>query len=101
MASGSEVEVALKTKELLNAQGKKVNVVSVPCFDLFLEQDKSYIESIIVPATKKIAIEAARGMEWYRFADELIGMNSFGASAPADKLFVKFGFSAEDIIKKI
>ena len=101
MASGSEVEVALKTKELLNAQGKKANVVSVPCFDLLIEQEKAYIDSIILPDTKKVAIEAARGMEWYRFADEVICMDSFGASAPAGQLFEKFGFTADKIAAKL
>ncbi|MDA7816932.1 transketolase [Sulfurimonas sp.] len=101
MASGSEVELALKTKEALNAKGTKVNVVSVPCYDLFIEQDKEYIDSIIDPSTKKVAIEAARGLEWYRLADDVIAMDSFGASAPAGQLFEKFGFSVDSIIKRI
>ena len=101
MASGSEVELALKAKEALNAKGVHVDVVSVPCFDLFVEQTKSYIDSIIKPQNKKVAIEAARGLEWYKLADEVIGMETFGASAPADKLFVKFGFSVEGILAKI
>ncbi|MCX6075739.1 MAG: transketolase [Campylobacterales bacterium] len=101
MASGSEVELALKTKEALNAKGVKVNVVSVPCFDLFIEQDKSYIDSIIVSSTKKVAIEAARGLEWYKFAEQVIGMETFGASAPADQLFEKFGFSVANILERI
>jgi len=101
MASGSEVELALKTKELLNQQGKKVNVVSVPCYDPFIEQEQSYIDSIVMPNTKKVAIEAARGLEWYRFADEVIGMDTFGASAPAGKLFEKFGFTPEAVAAKI
>ncbi len=101
IASGSEVELALKVKEGLNAKDVPVNVVSVPCFDLFIEQDSSYIDSIIKADTKKVAIEAARGMEWYRVADEVIAMDSFGASAPAGQLFEKFGFSAESILEKI
>lgn len=101
MASGSEVELALKTKEALNAKGIKVDVVSVPCYDLFIEQGKEYINSIIKQDSKKVAIEAARGLEWYRLADEVIGMETFGASAPADKLFEKFGFSVESILTKI
>ena len=101
MASGSEVGLALETKALLNAQGTKVNVVSVPCFDLLIEQESAYIDSIIVPNTKKVAIEAARGMEWYRLADEVICMDGFGASAPAPKLFEKFGLTADQIAKKI
>ena len=78
-----------------------MNVVSVRCFDLLLDQDAAYINSIIVPNTKKVAIEAARGLEWYRFADEVVVMDSFGASAPAEKLFEKFGFTAKKIAEKI
>jgi transketolase len=101
IASGSEVELALKVKEALNKKSVPVNVVSVPCYDLFIEQDKEYIDSIIKPDTKKVAIEAARGLEWYRFADEVIVMDSFGASAPAGQLFEKFGFCVDSILKKI
>ena len=101
MASGSEVHLALKVKEELNAKGIKANVASIPCFDLFVEQDKTYTDEIIKPNTKKIAIEAARGLEWYRFADIVIGMDSFGASAPAKDLFEKFGFDAKAIVEKI
>ena len=101
MASGSEVELALDVKAALNEKGVSVNVVSVPCFDLLIEQDKVYIDSIIQEGTKKVAIEAARGMEWYRLADEVIGMDSFGASAPAGELFKKFGFSVDSVVEKI
>ncbi len=101
MASGSEVALALEVQAKLAEKGIKANVVSVPCFDLFIEQDKAYMETIIKPGTKTVAIEAARGLEWYKLADELINMDSFGASAPADQLFEKFGFSAEAIISKI
>jgi transketolase len=101
MASGSEVGVAMETKAKLAEQGVAANVVSVPCFDLFAEQDQDYIDSVILPSTKKVAIEAAAGMEWYRFADDVIRMESFGASAPAGKLFEKFGFSADAIAARI
>ena len=101
MASGSEVELALNIKEKLNSIDVPVNVVSVPCYDLFIEQDASYISSIIQEGTKTVAIEAARGLEWYKLADTVIAMDSFGASAPAGQLFEKFGFSVESIIEKI
>ena len=101
MASGSEVELALKVKERLNGMDVPVNIVSVPCYDLFIEQDASYISSIIKEGTKTVAIEAARGLEWYRLADIVIGMDSFGASAPAEQLFEKFGFSVDSILEKI
>lgn len=101
MASGSEVALALETAQLLESRGVMANVVSVPCFDLLMEQSQSYIDSIITPSTKKVAIEAARGLEWYRFADTVVAMDGFGASAPADKLFEKFGFTAEAVAAKI
>jgi len=101
MASGSEVSLAIETATELRERGLIANVVSVPCFDLLLEQPQSYINSIIKPSTKKVAIEAARGLEWYRFADTVIAMESFGASAPADQLFKHFGFTAEAIASKI
>ncbi|ADR34945.1 transketolase [Sulfuricurvum kujiense DSM 16994] len=101
MASGSEVGLAIETAELLASRGVAANVVSVPCFDLLLEQPQSYLDSIIKPGTKRVAIEAARGLEWYRFADTVVAMDGFGASAPADKLFEKFGFSAEAVAAKI
>ena len=101
MASGSEVELALKVKETLNDMDVPVNVVSVPCYDLFIEQDASYISNIIKEGTKTVAIEAARGLEWYKFADTVIAMDSFGASAPAGQLFEKFGFSVDSILEKI
>jgi transketolase len=97
MASGSEVGVALATQKTLADKGVKANVVSVPCFDLLIEQDKAYIDSIVNPDTKVYAIEAARGLEWYKFADEIVNMDTFGASAPASELFEHFGFSAEKI----
>ncbi len=100
MASGSEVGLALKAGCELEKEGIKANVVSVPCFDLLCEQDSSYIDKIIDKNTKVLAVEAGRGAEWYRFADEVLGMESFGASAKADDLFEKFGFSVENVCKK-
>ena len=101
MASGSEVELALKVRETLAEMSVPVNVVSVPCYDLFIEQDSAYMASIIVEGTKTVAIEAARGLEWYRLADTVVAMDTFGASAPASLLFEKFGFTVESILEKI
>jgi len=100
IASGSEVYTVLSVSCLLAKQGIMSNVVSVPCYDLFVEQSKDYIDTVIDKNTKVLAVEAAAGNEWYRFADEVIGMNRFGASAPANLLFEKFGFSVENIGKK-
>ncbi len=101
IASGSEVMLAMQTACNLEKDGIKANIVSVPCFDLLLEQDKEYIDSIIDPTTKVFAVEAARGLEYYRFADVVYGMDTFGASAPASELFKSFGFTIEALTEKI
>lgn len=101
MASGSEVMEALQTSCALNDIGIKCNIVSVPCFDILCEQTKDYIDTIIQPNTIKIAIEMSSSRQWYKFADEFIGMESFGASAPANKLFDKFGFTQSQLKLKI
>jgi len=101
MASGSEVMLALQTACNLEKAGIKANIVSVPCFDLLVEQDKEYIDTIIKPNTKVFAVEAARGLEYYKFADVVYGMDTFGASAPAGKLFEHFGFTTEALEAKI
>ena len=101
VASGSEVALALDSAKELNSQGVATNVVSVPCYDLFAEQDKVTYERIIDPNTKVLAIEAATGVEWYRFADDVLGMSSFGASGKAEDVFEKFGFSVENVINRV
>ncbi len=101
MASGSELMLAMQSACQLEKDGIKANIVSVPCFDLLVEQDKKYIDSIIDPSTKVFAVEAARGMEYYKFADVVYGMDTFGASAPAKDLFNEFGFTIESIVKRI
>jgi len=97
MASGSEVMLALKAGCELEKEGLKANVVSVPCFDLFNLQDKGYKDRVVSPSTKVVAVEAAAGVEWYRYADAVIGMEGFGASGDAVELFEHFGFTVENI----
>ena len=100
MASGSELMPCLKAACHLAVLGIKANVVSVPCLDLFNEQDAEYKATVVDPNTKVLAVEAATATEYYRYADDVLGMESFGASAPADLLFEKFGFTQEGIMKR-
>jgi len=100
MASGSELMPCLKAACHLAVLGIKANVVSVPCLDLFNAQDKEYKNAVVYPSTKVLAVEAATATEYYRYADDVLGMESFGASAPADLLFEKFGFTQEGIMKR-
>lgn len=100
MASGSELMPCLQAACHLEVLGVKANVVSVPCLDLFNEQDAEYKAAVIDPETKVLAVEAARATEYYRYADDVLGMETFGASAPAGELFEKFGFTIQNITKR-
>ncbi|NHA98006.1 transketolase [Helicobacter pylori] len=95
VASGSEVSLALESAKILERENIPTQVVSAPCFDLLIEQDESYFKELF--KGKVLVIEASCAIEWYRFADKIIGMDSFGSSAKGDKLFEKFGFSVENI----
>ncbi|WRA91856.1 transketolase [Helicobacter pylori] len=95
VASGSEVSLALESAKMLERENIQTQVISAPCFDLLIEQDESYLKELF--KGKVLVIEASRAIEWYRFADKIIGMDSFGSSAKGDKLFEKFGFSVENI----
>ena len=97
-ASGSEVEIALAAKGLIEAKGHPTRVVSVPCFELFGEQSKDYQAETIGTAMVNVAIEAAVRQGWDRFIGNdgvFVGMDSFGASAPYKELYAKFGITAE------
>ncbi|MGN8490242.1 transketolase [Helicobacter pylori] len=95
VASGSEVSLALESAKILERENIPTQVVSAPCFDLLVEQDESYLKKLF--KGKVLVIEASRAIEWYRFADKIVGMDSFGSSAKGDKLFEKFGFTIENI----
>ncbi|MDD5549236.1 MAG: transketolase C-terminal domain-containing protein, partial [Sulfurovaceae bacterium] len=100
MASGSEVGIALDAAKKLDGFGIKTNVVSVPCLDLFNEQDSTYKSRVIDANTKVLAIEASSAVEYWRYADDVLCMEGFGASAPAELLFEKFGFTADNIVNR-
>lgn len=100
MASGSELMPCLQAACFLVPLGIRANVVSVPCLDLFNEQDAAYKAQVVDANTKVLAVEAATATEYYRYADDVLGMESFGASAPAELLFERFGFTKEGIMKR-
>lgn len=97
LASGSEVSLCLQAQELLESSGVPTRVVSMPCFELLCEQDPSYHKELFSGAV--LAVEAARGDELYRFADFVLGLQSFGKSAKGEQLFTHFGLSAENITR--
>ncbi|WP_198301102.1 transketolase [Vibrio tarriae] len=104
IATGSEVELAVAAYEQLSAEGKAVRVVSMPSTDAFDKQDAAYREAVLPAAvTKRIALEAGIADFWYKyvgFGGRIIGMTSFGESAPAGELFKLFGFTTENVVKQ-
>lgn len=104
IATGSEVDLAMKAAEVLDAEGTKVRVVSMPSTNVFDKQDEAYRESVLPRSvTKRVAIEAQLSDFWYKyvgFEGRIVGMNSFGESAPADQLFKLFGFTVENVVAK-
>ena len=103
MASGSEVELALGAKEELEKDGKSVRVVSVPCMDIFEGQDVDYKESVLPSSVRaRLAVEAGATMPWYKYVGidgAVVGMEGFGASAPAKTLFEHFGFTVNNVVE--
>jgi transketolase len=100
--TGTEVALALKAAETLEAEGVPTRVVSVPCFALFEQQPKAYQDAVIGRGTVRVAVEAAIKQGWERFIGEdggFVGMSSFGASAPAEILYREFGITAEAVVK--
>ena len=100
-ASGSEVQLALEAAEEL---GDGTRVVSVPCMERFWEQDGEYIQSLICNSSIKVGVEAGIRQSWDRLIGGhgiFIGMDSFGASAPADQLFEHFGITTKAIVDAV
>ncbi len=103
MATGSEVQLALDAATVLAEKGKNVRVVSFPSWELFEKQSKEYQDSVLIPTVKyRLAVEAGIQQGWEKWLGEngvMIGMTSYGASAPAEILYEKFGFTVENIVK--
>ena len=106
IASGSEVHVAMKAREAMQAEGIGVRVVSMPCMELFAEQDEAYRKRVLPGGSVRVGIEAGVRQGWDRWLlgergkwgrADFVGMDRFGASAPAEELFEKFGFTAENV----
>ncbi len=103
MASGSEVQLCIDAYEKLSAEGVKVRVVSMPSWDLFEHQDQDYREEVLPPEVKaRVAVEQASTFGWSQYVGEngvVIGMHTFGASAPLKELQKKFGFSPDKVVE--
>ena len=101
MASGSEVSLILDAAQKLHEEGKGVRVVSFPSWELFEKQDEAYKESVLPKNIQaRLAVEAAASFGWERYAKSVIGIDHYGASAPAKVIFEKFGFTVENVVAK-
>ena len=110
IATGSEVSVAMKAREMLEAEGIGTRVVSMPCMELFAAQDDAYRKRVLPGGPVRVGVEAAIRQGWDRWLlgqggreqkAGFVGMDSFGASAPAETLFEKFGITAEAVAQKV
>ncbi|MEQ6247783.1 transketolase [Sulfitobacter sp. HNIBRBA3233] len=106
IATGSEVSVALAARDLLQAEGIGTRVVSLPCMELFAQQDEAYRKRVLPGGAVRVGVEAGVRQGWDRWLlgergkwgkADFVGMDSFGASAPADELFQKYGITAENV----
>jgi transketolase len=102
MASGSELSLCVEAYEKLKAAGIKARVVSMPCWEIFEQQDTAYKESVLPPGvTARVSVEMASTFGWERYTGakgKMIGMHSFGASAPLKDLLKKFGFNSDNVV---
>jgi transketolase len=110
MATGSEVEIAMKARELLQAEAIGTRVVSMPSMELFAAQDDAYRRKVLPAGAVRVAVEAGVRQPWDRWLlgergreskAAFVGMDSFGASAPAERLYAEFGITAEAIVAKV
>lgn len=103
IASGSEVSLAVEAKNVLAGEGIDVRVVSMPCMDLFEQQSQEYQDTVLPKSVRsRVAIEALSGFGWGRYVGldgAYVTMHGFGASAPAEQLFEKFGFTVEHVVE--
>jgi transketolase len=101
IATGSEVWVALEARERLQAEGIATRVVSMPCWELFAEQDQGYRDQVLPPAVRaRLAVEAAATFGWERWVGtdgEVVGVDRFGASAPGATVLEKLGFTPDNV----
>ena len=104
MASGSEVSLIVEAQETLAKEGIDARVVSMPCWELFLKQPQEYHDEVILPEVKaRLAVEAGVPLGWHQWVGDggdIIGINKFGASAPASENFKQYGFTVENVVQR-
>ncbi len=97
IGTGSEVSLCVDARDLLAADGLSARVVSFPSWELFAEQDDAYRDSVLPPGVPKLAVEAGASFGWERYADDVVAIDHFGASAPGGTAMKEFGFTPENV----
>lgn len=101
IATGSEVSLALDSQEALKAKGVKARVVSMPSWEIFEEQSVDYKNRVLLPDIPKLAIEAGVTLGWQKYAQDVIGLDRFGESAPGSVVYEKLGFNVNNVMERI
>jgi transketolase len=105
IATGSEVELAVKAAEVLAGKGKNIRVVSMPSTNVFEAQDQAYKDSVLPPSVaKRVVVEAGVSDGWWKYAGshgKIVGLDRFGESAPAGQLFKEFGFTVDNVVANV
>ncbi|WP_322923126.1 transketolase [Paenibacillus campi] len=105
IATGSEVQLAVKAQAALAAEGIEVRVISMPSWELFEKQDQAYKDSVLLPDVKaRLAIEMAQTFGWERYVGDkgaILGITTFGASAPGDRVIAEYGFTVDNVVQKV
>jgi transketolase len=101
VATGSEVSLALAAREELAADGIAARVVSMPCMEIFRARPRAERAEVLPPELPTVAVEAASPFGWHEFADDVVGLTRFGASAPGPIVFQKLGITAEAVADRV
>jgi transketolase len=99
VGTGSELQLCVAAREQLQGEGIPTRVVSLPCWEVFADQDADYRASVLPAGVPKLSVEAGVAMGWRKWVDASVSLEHFGASAPAEILFKEFGFTAENVVK--
>ncbi|WP_019423012.1 transketolase [Paenibacillus sp. OSY-SE] len=105
IATGSEVQLAVRAQQALAEEGIQVRVISMPSWDLFEKQSKEYKDSVLLPGVKaRLAVEMASPFGWERYVGDqgdILGISTFGASAPGDRVMSEYGFTVENVVSRV
>ena len=102
IATGSEVSLCVEAQSKLLTEGIDVRVVSIPCQELFLKQDGNYIKNVLGSSyDRRLSVEMASTFGWHRFSAHVMGIDTFGKSAPANDVIKDFKFTVDEVVRRV